>query len=198
MLGRGRPVRPHPTTVARFPSAGKDPETGFGLVDARAAVNAVLLKPAAPLYFPPTVSGRETVPDNSEVTLTITVVDSTQPLAVTLTLDGRDGRQGWSPDLDAQVLDAAGNPLTLPGVPPEWGLVPAGSLSTWFYITAIKPLPMIGVADQLGIHVGTVSRAVADKWVQTPRGLIPLRSFFTGGTAPDSGETVSWPMPARP
>ena len=56
----------------------------------------------------------------------------------------------------------------------------------------LKPLPMIGVADQLGIHVGTVSRAVADKWVQTPRGLIPLRSFFTGGTATDSGENVSW------
>lgn len=56
----------------------------------------------------------------------------------------------------------------------------------------LKPLPMIEVADQLGIHVGTVSRAVADKWLQTPRGLIALRKFFTGGTATDSGENVSW------
>ncbi len=56
----------------------------------------------------------------------------------------------------------------------------------------LKPLPMIEVADQLGIHVGTVSRAVADKWLQTPRGLVPLRKFFTGGTATDSGQNMSW------
>jgi RNA polymerase sigma-54 factor len=56
----------------------------------------------------------------------------------------------------------------------------------------LKPLPMTEVADQLGIHVGTVSRAVADKWMQTPRGLIPLRKFFSGGTSTDSGESMSW------
>ena len=56
----------------------------------------------------------------------------------------------------------------------------------------LKPLPMIEVADQLGIHVGTVSRAVADKWLQTPRGLVPLRKCFTGGTETDSGQTMSW------
>jgi RNA polymerase sigma-54 factor len=56
----------------------------------------------------------------------------------------------------------------------------------------LKPLPMIEVADQLGIHVGTVSRAVADKWMQTPRGLVPLRKFFSGGTATQSGESMSW------
>lgn len=56
----------------------------------------------------------------------------------------------------------------------------------------MKPLPMIGVADQLGIHVGTVSRAVAEKYVQTPRGIFPLRMFFTGGTTDDSGEAMSW------
>lgn len=56
----------------------------------------------------------------------------------------------------------------------------------------LKPLPMIEVADQLGIHVGTVSRAVADKWMQTPRGLIALRKFFSGGTSTQSGEAMSW------
>ena len=56
----------------------------------------------------------------------------------------------------------------------------------------LKPLPMIEVADQLGIHVGTVSRAVADKWMQTPRGLVSLRKFFSGGTETDSGESMSW------
>jgi RNA polymerase sigma-54 factor len=56
----------------------------------------------------------------------------------------------------------------------------------------MKPLPMIEVAEQLGIHVGTVSRAVADKWLQTPRGLVPLRKLFTGGTETVSGQNLSW------
>ncbi|MDG2095293.1 MAG: RNA polymerase factor sigma-54 [Phycisphaerales bacterium] len=56
----------------------------------------------------------------------------------------------------------------------------------------LKPLPMVDVADQLGIHVATVSRAVADKWVQTPRGIVPLRRFFSGGTETASGENMSW------
>lgn len=57
---------------------------------------------------------------------------------------------------------------------------------------AIKPLPMTKVAEQLGIHVATVSRAVAEKYVQTPRGVVALRKFFTGGTVSDTGEEVSW------
>lgn len=57
---------------------------------------------------------------------------------------------------------------------------------------AIKPLPMTQVAEQLGIHVATVSRAVADKHLLTPRGVVPLRRFFTGGTETSSGEEISW------
>jgi len=57
---------------------------------------------------------------------------------------------------------------------------------------ALRPLPMTQVADQLGVHVATVSRAVADKHVMTPRGVFALRKFFTGGTQTDSGEEVSW------
>ncbi|MEO1715931.1 MAG: RNA polymerase factor sigma-54 [Planctomycetota bacterium] len=56
----------------------------------------------------------------------------------------------------------------------------------------LRPLPMTQVADQLGVHVATVSRAVADKHIQTPRGIVPLRGFFTGGLATDSGEEVSY------
>ncbi|MHC4786440.1 MAG: RNA polymerase factor sigma-54 [Planctomycetota bacterium] len=56
----------------------------------------------------------------------------------------------------------------------------------------LKPLPMIEVAEQLGIHVGTVSRAVSDKWLQTPRGLVSLRKLFTGGTETVSGQNLSW------
>lgn len=56
----------------------------------------------------------------------------------------------------------------------------------------LKPLPMIQVADQLGIHVATVSRAVSEKWIQTPRGIYPLRRFFSGGTTNTEGEDMSW------
>ncbi len=56
----------------------------------------------------------------------------------------------------------------------------------------LKPLPMIQVADQLGIHVATVSRAVSEKYIQTPRGIFPLRRFFSGGTTNAEGEDMSW------
>lgn len=56
----------------------------------------------------------------------------------------------------------------------------------------LRPLPMVQVADQLGIHVGTVSRAVSGKYIQTPRGIFPLRMFFSGGTESADGQEVSW------
>jgi RNA polymerase sigma-54 factor len=55
-----------------------------------------------------------------------------------------------------------------------------------------KPLPMVEVAESLGIHVGTVSRAVSGKYIQTPIGIYPLRYFFSGGTETAGGESVSW------
>jgi RNA polymerase sigma-54 factor len=58
---------------------------------------------------------------------------------------------------------------------------------------SLKPLPMTLVAEKLGIHVATVSRAVAEKHVMTPRGRRAApRSFFSGGTQTDTGEDVSW------
>lgn len=56
----------------------------------------------------------------------------------------------------------------------------------------LKPLPMVEVAEELGIHVGTVSRAVSGKYLQTPIGIYPLRYFFSGGTETANGESVSW------
>lgn len=56
----------------------------------------------------------------------------------------------------------------------------------------LRPLPMTQVADQLGIHVATVSRAVNEKYIQTPRGIFPLRMFFSGGTETESGDAMSW------
>jgi RNA polymerase sigma-54 factor len=55
----------------------------------------------------------------------------------------------------------------------------------------LKPLKMQEIADRVGIHVSTVSRAIADKWVQTPRGIVPLKFFFTGGAETSDGATMS-------
>ncbi|QDT42672.1 RNA polymerase sigma-54 factor [Gimesia alba] len=56
----------------------------------------------------------------------------------------------------------------------------------------IVPLKMQQIADVVGVHVTTVSRAVDDKWIQTPRGLYPLKRFFGGGTKTSEGEDVAW------
>ncbi len=56
----------------------------------------------------------------------------------------------------------------------------------------LKPLKMQEVADRVGVHVSTVSRAIADKYVETPRGVYSLKYFFTGGLTRQDGETESW------
>ncbi|HEX8200692.1 MAG TPA: RNA polymerase factor sigma-54 [Isosphaeraceae bacterium] len=56
----------------------------------------------------------------------------------------------------------------------------------------IEPLKMQQIADRVHVHVTTVSRAVDDKWVQTPRGIFPLKRFFGGGTTTADGEEVAW------
>lgn len=57
---------------------------------------------------------------------------------------------------------------------------------------AIEPLKMQQIADKVGVHVTTVSRAVGDKWVQTPRGIFALKRFFAGGTKSTDGDDVTW------
>jgi RNA polymerase sigma-54 factor len=46
----------------------------------------------------------------------------------------------------------------------------------------LTPLRMKDLADELGIHVSTVSRAVAGKHAETPWGILPLRHFFQGAS----------------
>ena len=59
-------------------------------------------------------------------------------------------------------------------------------------VDALKPLKMQFIADRVGVHVSTVSRAISDKYMQTPRGVLPLKFFFTGGTVnAESGESES-------
>lgn len=55
----------------------------------------------------------------------------------------------------------------------------------------IEPLKMQQIADKVNVHVTTVSRAVDGKWIQTPRGIFPLRRFFCRGTVSADGEEVA-------
>ncbi len=56
----------------------------------------------------------------------------------------------------------------------------------------VEPLKMQQIADVVGVHVTTISRAVDDKWIQTPRGIFALKRFFVGGTRSEDGEDVAW------
>lgn len=59
-------------------------------------------------------------------------------------------------------------------------------------LSHLRPLKMQEVADAVGIHVATVSRAIRHKYMQTPRGLFPMKFFFTGGTKSAEGEMQTW------
>ena len=56
---------------------------------------------------------------------------------------------------------------------------------------ALKPMTLRDIADDLGIHESTVSRASAGKYVQTPRGTYELSFFFHSGVQSVAGEGVS-------
>lgn len=56
----------------------------------------------------------------------------------------------------------------------------------------LQPLPMAKVAEEVGVHLATVSRAVSGKYVQCPQGILPLRKFFSGGREDASGRARSW------
>ena len=55
----------------------------------------------------------------------------------------------------------------------------------------LRPMTMRDVADRLGIHETTVSRAIANKYMATPAGTLRFRDFFTGGYQNTDGEDVS-------
>lgn len=55
---------------------------------------------------------------------------------------------------------------------------------------ALKPMMIKEVAEEIGVHASTVSRAVANKYVHTPQGVFELRFFFSEGVnGPEGGET---------
>jgi RNA polymerase sigma-54 factor len=58
-------------------------------------------------------------------------------------------------------------------------------------IEYLKPLTLREVADVINMHESTVSRVTNEKYVQTPRGLLPLKFFFSSGLQTSTGEDAS-------
>ncbi len=57
-------------------------------------------------------------------------------------------------------------------------------------IEALRPMMIKEVAEEIGVHPSTVSRAVANKYAHTPQGVIELRSFFSeGSNGPEGADT---------
>lgn len=55
----------------------------------------------------------------------------------------------------------------------------------------IKPLTLIELAQEIGVHESTVGRVVANKYIMTPRGVFSLKYFFHKSLSGDFGEEIS-------
>lgn len=55
----------------------------------------------------------------------------------------------------------------------------------------LVPMTMRALADELEVHESTIARAVANKFIDTPRGLFPMRFFFSSGMVMTSGSDIS-------
>ena len=58
-------------------------------------------------------------------------------------------------------------------------------------VSHMRPLVLRDVADDIGTHESTVSRAISNKYIATPRGLYALKKFFTTGLKGQHGQDVS-------
>ncbi|MGB0264484.1 MAG: RNA polymerase factor sigma-54 [Opitutales bacterium] len=58
-------------------------------------------------------------------------------------------------------------------------------------VAKLRPLTMNTIAQTVGVHETTVSRAIANKYIRTPHGVFAFKYFFTPGFTSDSGESVS-------
>ncbi|GAB3747791.1 RNA polymerase factor sigma-54 [Lysobacter olei] len=57
--------------------------------------------------------------------------------------------------------------------------------------SALRPLTLREVAQDVGVHESTISRAIARKYARTPRGTIPLKAFFASGIETGAGGEAS-------
>lgn len=58
-------------------------------------------------------------------------------------------------------------------------------------VSHLKPMTMVQVAEAVGVHETTVSRAVSGKYMDTPLGVFEMKYFFTSGIRTESGEGMS-------
>jgi RNA polymerase sigma-54 factor len=58
-------------------------------------------------------------------------------------------------------------------------------------VSHLKPLTMVQVAQVVGVHETTVSRAVSGKYMQTPQGIFEMKYFFTAGIQTANGDGMS-------
>ncbi len=58
-------------------------------------------------------------------------------------------------------------------------------------VSKLRPCTMTQVADAVGVHETTVSRAIANKYIQTPHGVFDMKFFFTPGYKGGDGEAIS-------
>ena len=58
-------------------------------------------------------------------------------------------------------------------------------------VSALRPMTMVQVAEVVGVHETTVSRAVSGKYMQTPQGIFEMKYFFTSGIQTSTGGTMS-------
>jgi RNA polymerase sigma-54 factor len=58
-------------------------------------------------------------------------------------------------------------------------------------VAKLRPLTMTQIADAVGVHETTVSRAIANKYIKTPHGVFEFKYFFTPGYQAQSGASVS-------
>ncbi|MBK9118780.1 MAG: RNA polymerase factor sigma-54 [Phycisphaerales bacterium] len=56
----------------------------------------------------------------------------------------------------------------------------------------LRVLRMSDLAERFECDPSTISRTVDEKYMQTPRGVYPLRMFFTGGATTDEGDALGW------
>ncbi len=58
-------------------------------------------------------------------------------------------------------------------------------------VVGLKPMTMAQIAGVVGVHETTVSRAVSGKYMETPQGVVEMKSFFTSGIPTTSGAGMS-------
>lgn len=105
------------TAQPRGLAPGKNNEWGFGLLDAFAAASqakGIAAGDYAATVFPDYARGLASVARRGVTEIPIEVVDPLQPLAITITSDGRLMRRGWKPNLDARLLDETFVPVDDP------------------------------------------------------------------------------------